>query len=174
MSAVKKIIKKDYFDEKLKNITKTRDRILFTMLWETGARISELLSIRKIHVDFKDNTVRIKHLKRKVEGAERIVPISENLKILIKAFTEKFKDSDYLFNIERKQAYNLSTAYFGKECTPRQFRHSVAIDLVNSQVDIEAVRRHLGHSRLDVTQKYLDYDFETMKQSLAKRKLSPS
>jgi integrase len=85
------------------------------MLWETGARISELLSIRKVHVDFKDNTVRIKHLKRKVEGAERIVPISENLKVLIKAFAEKFKDSDYLFNIERKQAYNLSVAYFGKD-----------------------------------------------------------
>jgi site-specific recombinase XerD len=84
------------------------------------------------------------------------LPISENLKVLIKAFSEKFKDSDYLFNIERKQAYNLSTQYFGKECTPRQFRHSVAIDLVNSQVDIEAIRRHLGHSRLDVTQKYLD------------------
>lgn len=108
--------KEVYFDEKLKNITKTRDRVLFIMLWETGARISELLSIRKMHVDFKDNTIRIKHLKRKVEGAERIVPISENLKVLIKAFTEKFKDSDYLFNIERKQAYNLSTAYFGKDC----------------------------------------------------------
>ena len=99
MSAVKKIIKKDYFDEKVKCITKTRDRVLFIMLWETGARISELLSIRKTHVDFKDNTIRIKHLKRKVEGAERIVPISENLKVLIKAFSEKFKDSDYLFNI---------------------------------------------------------------------------
>ncbi len=168
---VKKIITKDFFDEKIKTVYKTRDKILFKLAWETGSRISELLSLHKQHINFKDNLITIPHLKRRVAGATRELNISENLKELIQSYTEKMTDKSPLFKIKRSQALHLFQRTFGKDATPRQFRHSFAIDCAKSQVNIEAIRRAMGHTRLDVTQVYLDYDTTTMKNELSKRKV---
>lgn len=75
------------------------------------------------------------------------------------------KKKGKIFNIGRKMAYVLSIKYFGMN--PHAIRHSRAIDLIVNGRNIEVVRRLLGHSRIDITQIYLDFDYETMRKELS-------
>ncbi len=165
---ISKIITEKMFLEKTKGIKKTRDKILFRLLWETGARITEILLIKTKNINLSNDTILINQLKRRTRS-ERIVPISNDLMSLIKSYIEQDKKQKELFDIGRKEAWVLSKNYFGKGFSPKQFRHSAAIDMINKGIPTESIRRQLGHSRIDITQNYLDYDFETMREHLKKR-----
>jgi integrase len=169
---IKSFLTAQQYSAKLAQITNNRDYVLFSVLWELGVRITEALNIRIEHIDFDNKTVKIYSLKKKGESI-RILPLDTNTlrNISMLAGTRK---SGLLFSFEkshigRKQAYNLSYEYFG--INPHAIRHSRAIDLITHGTNIEIVRRLLGHTRLDVTQIYLDFDFETMRRELDKVQL---
>lgn len=161
---IKKIFSAQDYSNALAKIEKPHDYLLFYTLWELGLRISEALNIRIEHINFNDRVINIYSLKKKGE-AIRVLPISEDLSRLIKMQIQG-KKSGEMFKIGRKQAYNLSKKYFG--CNPHAIRHSRAINLITSGVNVETLRRLLGHTRLDVTQVYLDFDFESMRKELEK------
>ena len=161
-------LSKSVIEEKLNAIDKVRDAILFNVLWETGARISEVLAIERSQIDFKDNSIKMIVLKRR-EKFEVVKPIKHSLMLSIKALNNNLKPSQkLLFDIQRAQAYKLSMKYFGM--SPHKIRHSTAIDMVNQQIPIETIRRRLNHTSLSTTQKYLDYDDATMRKHLEMRK----
>lgn len=166
---VGKIITEEIFKEKMKGIKKARDIILFNILWETGARISEVLAIKIKDIDIKDNKIIIQQLKTRTYS-EKIVTISPNLMSSIIVFIKNNK-SKMLFDIGRKEGWVLAIKYFGKGFSPKQFRHGAAIDMVNKGIPTETIRRQLGHSRIDITQNYLDYDYVTQREHLKKRNL---
>ncbi len=157
---ITKYLNADEFSNALKNITDPHDYLLFYTLWELGLRINEALNIRIEHIDFKDNVLKI---YREKTNQERPLPISPDHARLIRLFTVG-KKSGKIFHIKQRQSYNLSMKYFGIK--PHAIRHSRAIYLVTHGVPVETIRRLLGHSRLDVTQIYLDYDYNTMRKDL--------
>lgn len=165
---VKKILSAQQYSQKLAQITDNRDYVLFSILWELGVRISEALNIRIEHIDFDNKTVKIYSLKKRGESI-RILPLDANTLRNISMFIDPKKKQGLIFDIGRKQAYNLSYEYFG--INPHAIRHSRAIDLITHGTNIEVVRRLLGHSRMDITQIYLDFDFETMRRELEKVQL---
>jgi len=165
---IKKFLTAKEYSEKLAKITDNRDYVLFSVLWELGIRITEALNIRIEHLNFDNRTVSIYSLKKKGESI-RILPLDANTLRNISMFIDPKKKSGLLFDIKRKQAYNLSYRYFN--LNPHAIRHSRAIDLITHGTNIEIVRRLLGHSRLDITQIYLDFDFETMRTELNKVQL---
>ena len=165
---VKKILSAQQYSQKLAQITDNRDYVLFSILWELGVRISEALNIRIEHIDFDNKTVKIYSLKKRGESI-RILPLDTNTLRNLSMFIDPKKKQGLIFDIGRKQAYNLSYEYFG--INPHAIRHSRAIDLITHGTNIEVVRRLLGHSRMDITQIYLDFDFETMRRELEKVQL---
>ena len=165
---IKHFLTAQEYSQKLSQITNNRDYLLFSILWELGVRISEALNIRIEHIDFDNKTVKIYSLKKKGESI-RILPLDHNTLRNLSMFIDPKKKSGLIFDIGRKQAYNLSYQYFG--VNPHAIRHSRAIDLITHGTNIEIVRRLLGHTRLDVTQIYLDFDFETMRTELSKVQL---
>jgi len=167
---IKKFLTAKEYSQKLAQITNNRDFVLFTILWELGLRISEALAIRQEHINFENKTVQIFSLKKKGESI-RILPLDSNTLRSISMFIDPKKKSGLIFDIGRKQAFNLCYEYFG--INPHAIRHSRAIDLITHGTNIEIVRRLLGHSRLDITQIYLDFDFETMRTELDKVQLVP-
>jgi integrase len=77
-----------------------RDTLLLELLLATGARASEILSLKKSDIDLKDNTIFIKSLKG---GIPREMPIksfmaSNNLLVRLKDYMAKLK-TDLLFPI---------------------------------------------------------------------------
>ncbi len=157
---ISKYLNADEYSNALKNITDPHDYLLFYTLWELGLRINEALHIRVEHINWKDNMIKI---YREKTNQERPLPISPDHNRLLRIFTTN-KKSGLIFEIKSRQAYNLSMKYFGIK--PHAIRHSRAIYLVTHGVPVETIRRLLGHSRLDVTQIYLDYDYNTMRKDL--------
>lgn len=165
---IKKILTAKDYGLKLQSIENNRDHVLFNLLWETGARVSEILNIRVEHVNFDNRTINIYSLKKKGESI-RILPIDRETLRKLSMIIDPKKKQGLIFDIGRKQAYVLSQKYFG--VNPHAIRHSRAIDLITHGTNVEIVRRLLGHTRLDVTQIYLDFDFETMRTELDKVQL---
>ncbi len=165
---IKHFLTSQEYSSKLAKITNNRDYVLFQILWELGVRISEALAIRIEHIDYDNKMVKIYYLKKKGESI-RILPLDQNTLRNISMFIDPKKKQGLIFDIGRKQAYNLSYEYFG--VNPHAVRHSRAIDLITHGTNIEIVRRLLGHTRLDITQIYLDFDFETMRSELSKVQL---
>ena len=51
----------------------------------------------------------------------------------------------------------LSSTYFNKLLTPHSLRRSFATNLLKSNINIEIVRRTLGHSNINTTSRYIQY-----------------
>lgn len=158
---IKKFLTEDEYSDRLRKIESPRDYLMFNTLWELALRVSEVANLRIEHIDFNSKMVKIYSDKT---NKERPLPLSDGLIREIRLFIGSRK-SGLIFDIKRKQIYNLSKQYFG--INPHAIRHSRAIYLVTHGVSVETTRRVLGHSRLDITQIYLDYDYETMRKDLA-------
>lgn len=158
---------------------RTRDRLILSLLYSSGLRVSELVSLRINDIDLQDRTIRIRGKGDK----DRIVLFDENTRHLLEDYLQKrVYESDYLFlnrfgdpltpryvqmmikNYARKAGIN-------KKVTPHILRHSFATHLLKNGVDIRAIQQLLGHSNLSTTQIYTSVDMQTLKNVYDRAKL---
>lgn len=159
-------------------ITHDRDKVLFTLISETGLRISEALALRveDLRQDAQEFTVRGKGQK------ERTIHLvkTESLRLL-KWFMRKYQITDGLIfrPNEAKQRYGLSgkpveysvvakawkrySQEAGIDCTIHCLRHSHATDLINKGAPVEVVGKILGHKNLQTTLRYAKVSDQTVK-----------
>ncbi|MDH5657160.1 MAG: tyrosine recombinase XerC [Spirochaetia bacterium] len=168
-------LKEKESEEMKKKILLVRDRALYEMLYSSGMRISEILSIRIS--DLKKNDSRIKILGK--GNRERIVFIGEEAKKALNSYLsvrEKFNPvSEFLFlNFRgmrmdpRGVRYRLSElkkkSGISERLHPHKFRHSFATDLLNSGADIRAVQEMLGHKSISSTQIYTSVSKDRLRE----------
>ena len=165
----------------LKGIGNKRDRLLFTLIAETGLRISEALGIRveSIRLDAQEITVRGKGNRERTVYLVR----TEALRLLRAYLRERGFKSGLLFRPdERKQragktgeAIHYTTVHqawlkiceaAGVKATIHQLRHAYATRLVNEGKPIEVVSKVLGHRRIATTQLYARVSDEAVKAAL--------
>ena len=151
----------------LKKDSGIRDRAMLEVMYASGLRVSELLSIEKKNISFEKHVIRIFGKGAK----ERYVPISDfAVEYLGKYIYEvrnrsKFRDSRYIFINERGQ--KLSRQYFWSQIkkyaanagiienvSPHTLRHCFATHLLENGADLRAVQEMLGHSNISTTQIY--------------------
>jgi len=159
--------------------TKLRNKVILTLLYSSGIRISELISLIIKDIDFQERTIRIRGKGDK----DRIVLFDINTKELIEEYMSlRDSDSDYLFL--NKSNNHLSSRYvqvmikdyaneagIKKRVTPHILRHSFATHLLKNGVDIRVIQQLLGHSNLSTTQIYTSVDMETIKTVYDKAKM---
>lgn len=143
-----------------------RNAAVIELLFATGARVSEICSLKTIDVDIDDQTVRIYG-----KGArERIIQIenSEVLSILKQyadTFSDNISENGFFFINNRRQRLSEQSVriiirnlenQIGSDIhiTPHMFRHSMATLLLEEDVDIRYIQRILGHSSITTTQIY--------------------
>lgn len=151
-----------------------RDKTLLLLLYATGLRISEALSVTKSHLGGE-------FLRIKGKGSkERIVPMLQILKdqlrfylkcipftlesnqpIFVGKFGKTLQASAFRFILAKLRAK------FGlpKYTTPHAFRHSFATHLLSNQVSLRAVQELLGHASLSSTQIYTKVDLEHLQKA---------
>jgi integrase/recombinase XerD len=153
-----------------------RDRTMLEVLYATGLRVSELVSLRLGHVDLNQGVIRMPGKS----GRERIIPLSEAAIRALKGFSgvrEEIlleRQTDYLFPTRRgdlmtRQAFwHIIKRYARKagiatELSPQTLRHAFATHLLNHGADLRVVQMLLGHSDLSTTQIYTHVAREPLK-----------
>ncbi|MCC6026200.1 MAG: tyrosine-type recombinase/integrase [Caldimicrobium sp.] len=138
---------------------KLRDYLLVLLLWQTGARISELLSVKVSDIDFFNATIKLQTLKRKFR-TERVLPLKPQTLGILALYINQFglQRDNRIFKISRQQAFRIVKkavleVFPGdtKRAHPHVLRHSFAIYALSSGIPITVVRSWLGHRNITST-----------------------
>jgi integrase/recombinase XerC len=151
-------------------------KMLITLFYNTGMRLSELVNLKENQVDFSKKQIKVLGKGNK----ERIIPISHEIIMLIKDYIQyKRKEferpEDSLLVTEKgrkmysKYPYLLVNSFLSSEVktlnkkSPHVLRHSFATHLSNNGADLNAIKELLGHSSLAATQVYTHNTIERLK-----------
>lgn len=145
-----------------------RDKAMLELIYATGIRVSELISLKVSDVNIKNKYISIKGLKN-----ERIIPFGNVAKQAIDNYLLDARsnllshdETDLLFTnlsgekMSRQGFWKIIKAYgkeaeIEKEITPQILRHSFAIHMMENGADIHSVQELLGHSDVATTQVYM-------------------
>lgn len=146
-----------------------RDKAMLELLYATGLRVTELVSLSTDNLSLKQGVVRIIGKGDK----ERLVPLGEEANYWIQEFFHygrpillNNQQSDIVFPSRRGQQMTRQTFWHrikhyaalagidSDKLSPHVLRHAFATHLVNHGADLRVVQMLLGHSDLSTTQIY--------------------
>jgi len=150
-------------------------KMLVTIFYATGMRLSELITLKEKQIDFSRSHIKVLGKGNK----ERIIPVSSEVLQIIHDYQQSKKKEfektdDFLLVTEKgkklypKYAYLLVNGILGHSSTldkksPHVLRHTFATHLMNNGADLNAVKELLGHSSLAATQVYTHNTIEKLK-----------
>jgi integrase/recombinase XerD len=145
-----------------------RDRALLEVIYSTGMRVSEAISLRLSDLDLEAATV-----KCAGRGArQRSAPLTPQAMAALRAYLDNARadmmgsaTTDFVFlnplgtKLTRQAVWQLTRQYAQQaglqgELTPHTLRHSRAAHMINNGEDIRRVQEWLGHANLATTQMY--------------------
>ncbi|MGB6339852.1 MAG: site-specific tyrosine recombinase XerD [Candidatus Aminicenantaceae bacterium] len=144
-----------------------RDKAMLELLYATGLRVTELVSLRLSDLNLEDGFL----FCRGKGGKERIVPIGGSATSAIYRYLAESRpgfflgDSDFLFLTYRGQPFTRQgfwkvlkkyaiDANLDDKISPHVLRHSFATHLLERGADLRSVQLMLGHSQITTTQIY--------------------
>lgn len=148
------------------NPKEIRDKAMLELLYATGMRVSELISLQ-----LSDVNLTMSYIMCRDANKERVIPIENAAKAALENYITNTRmvmvsNSHYLFTnmkgqpMTRQGFWKLIKIYakragIEKDITPHMIRHSFASHLVCNGADLKAVQEMLGHSDISTTQIYL-------------------
>jgi len=159
-----------------------RDGAMISLMYASGLRVSELVSLKISAINFEKALVFIKGKGNK----ERIVPIADNTIDYLTAyinerecFLKKYK-SEYLFPSAKKPEIPLTRDVFFRELKelaalsginpqkihPHILRHSFATFLINHNTGLRSVQKMLGHENISTTEIYTHILSDSLKNAV--------
>lgn len=148
-----------------------RDRLMIEILYQTGMRLSELISLEDRNVG--EDSVKVLGKRNK----ERIIPISSELKEWIREYRNLRREIDpaplsfFLLkngkNLYPKFVYRKINSYLGmatelEKRGPHVLRHTFATHMLNNGAGLEVLKELLGHANLSATQVYTHNSFSQL------------
>lgn len=168
-----KLLDGDLFDDSFEGV---RDKLIMTMFYETGMRLSELISLDDADIDLFSNFIKVTGKRNK----QRLIPFGENLKCEIQSylgcrniavgcsceafFVRKNGKRLYQMLVYKLVKQNLSKVVALKKRSPHVLRHSFATAMLNNDAELEAVKELLGHESVTTTEIYTHTTFEELKK----------
>ena len=169
---------------KTKNkITKVRNEAIIQLCFDTGVRVSELTNIDIADIDFYKKEIKVLGKNSK----ERIVMFSNDTENKIKSYLklrsknndiEYDKDSPLFMDISCKNRLKpsgvqsmmkrLRKSSGVNRLHPHLIRCTTSCKLANRGIQIDVISKYLGHSGLDVVQRYVTNSQERMRKELYK------
>lgn len=153
-----------------------RDAAIMELIYSSGLRISELVSLDMHSIDLSDHSLRVTGKGSKT----RMLPIGAKATAAIERWLDyRYELADYietaLFVSKRGtrigvRAVQQRMDYWGKrlgvqgKVHPHRLRHSFASHMLESSGDLRAVQQLLGHEDISTTQIYTHLDFQHLMQ----------
>ena len=151
-------------------VERTRNKALIEILYASGMRVSELVSLQKSTFTGSPELILIKGKGNK----ERMVPISKIALSVIKKYLAELKKSniefyksDYLFPSRSKSGHLNRERFFlvikeiantaglnAQNISPHKIRHAFASHLLSNGADLRVIQTLLGHKNLSTTEIY--------------------
>jgi site-specific recombinase XerD len=161
-----------------------RDHVLLTTLYNTGARVSEIVAVRRMDVESERCTA--VHLRGKGRK-ERVVPLWKQTTQLLRSWLSYIGDDPHqpIFpnrfghpmtrsGVEKRLQAAATRA--GQRCSslktskisPHVLRHTTAMHLLQSGVDLSVIALWLGHESIETTHGYLQANIQMKERALAR------
>lgn len=154
-----------------------RDHAMLEILYASGIKVSELISLDVCDVNFEYGFIRCLSSK----ASDRIIPIGKIAQDALKAYLfdkrpELTEDSkgplfvNYAGKRLSRQGFwkllksHARAANIEKTITPHTLRHSFAVHLIQNGADLNVVKELLGHSDISSTQVYLELSKYSLKE----------
>jgi integrase/recombinase XerD len=175
----------DHLDAQRESPMMLRDRALLYTLYDSGLRVSELISLRLMDLDFSQAALQIIGKGDK----QRLAPLSPPQMTALKAYLERgrpalmgdrpehgivFVNAPSRpwryggFPLTRQTPFDiiqrLGLAVLGRKIHPHQLRHSFGSTLIEHGADPRAVQALMGHADIETTMRYVHVDLRTVKE----------
>jgi integrase/recombinase XerD len=159
-----------------------RDRAMLELLYATGMRVSELISLNLADIDTEGGYVRCFGKGHK----ERLIPIHRQAALALKEYLTEGRphlaygdEEQALFlnrrgdRLTRQGLWQILKGYaksaeLGAEITPHTLRHSFATHMLSGGADLRSVQELLGHANISTTQVYTHLTTEHIRRAYEK------
>ena len=159
-----------------------RNKAILELMYATGLRISEVISLEFKNVDFEECIVRVMGKGSK----ERIVPINDYALDALNTYIEEYRPlmvknevNNYLFlnnhgkQMTRQGIFKMIKAEclkkgITKDISPHTIRHTFATHLLENGADLRIIQELLGHSDISTIQIYTHLTNDELKNDYKK------
>lgn len=150
--------------------TQIRDRAIMEVMYSTGIRINELVSLAVYHIDLKDNAL---YIRKGKGGKQRVVPIGKKAALYLQEYLVNIRPHYAKKNPKERSLFLTHSgipitginirgflrkyriqAGIKKGVSPHTFRRTCATHLLQQGVDVRYIQELLGHTSLKTTQFY--------------------
>jgi integrase/recombinase XerD len=160
-----------------------RDHALLLVLYNTGARVSEIAHLERSQVDLDPGVYVHLHGKGR---KQRAVPLWTKTAKILRAWLHEFGPGNglafpnarggplsrygvaYVIDRAAKTAQQRCPSLREKRLSPHVFRHTTAMHLLQAGVDLSVIALWLGHEGIETTHGYIEADLATKERALAK------
>ena len=181
-----KILTQDEAEYFCNNLNRIRDRLIFKVMYLTGARIQETLDLQIKMIPIPDTSKKVavfSQIKSKGKYRDLYVPMSlvEELdNFILNDRCRVETDHDFIFISQQKQNFGKHMTYrgvyevfktvqkkIGLYFNFHDLRHTFGSSLVTDGIDISIIRILMGHEHISTTQQYLHLSGKFIEDSLA-------
>jgi len=157
------------------SIMEARDKSIIELMYSSGLRASEVISLKWENLDLKTMELRVKGKG----GKERIVPLGkrarEALEVYVNFLGDKLNKSNFIFlnrfgkKLSRKGLWLIIKKRFETIALmygvhPHTLRHSFATHLLNHGADLRSIQELLGHASLATTSIYTNLSIQSLRE----------
>ncbi len=137
-----------------------RDALLIRVLFQTGLRISEALSLTPTHLEIFEGRPAFRILGKGNKPRRVACPVTLAESLQAYAFRHQLPSGERLLSINRFRGYQIITkaakkAGLEKRVYPHLLRHSDSIERLRQTRNPKALQDHLGHASPLMTLRYL-------------------
>ncbi len=171
--ALHRLFDTHYFEDSFEG---WRDKLILTLLYGTGIRLSELLALQEVAVDVYNTTLRVQGKGNK----ERIVPFPKTIQHTIASYLRyrnsknRYGDSVLLLTDLGRPCYPmliyrvvnryLRQYAYADKYSPHILRHTFATHLLHKGACLKAIQDLLGHKSIATTQLYTHHTLDSLQQ----------